>query len=74
MVVDDFRVKGISGSPYETDTPLIVYPYAMLSTSVTFQLVKSVGRRDKQGFQLTCGGQYFELSRCNALDVPGETT
>jgi len=36
MVVNDLYIKGVSISPFKTDSPLIIYSDAVLSLSATF--------------------------------------
>ena len=42
MVVDDLHVIGIAVSPFEADAPLIVDPYAVLTSATTFELLQSI--------------------------------
>ena len=42
MIINDLDVKNIAFVPDETDSPLIVDPYAVLPHTVTFQGFKSI--------------------------------
>ena len=44
MVVDDLYVMGISISPGETNTPLVINSNAVLARTVSTKLLKSIGR------------------------------
>lgn len=42
MVVDDRHAIGIAVSPSEADAPLIVDPYAVLTSATPFELLQSI--------------------------------
>jgi hypothetical protein len=55
-------VVGVSIAPHKTDTPLIVDAYTVLPGTVTFQLMKSVTRRNSQIRQTFGRVQHQKLS------------
>ena len=44
MVIDNLDCICIADTPYETDTPLIIYPNTILFFSYAFQCLQSIGR------------------------------
>lgn len=71
MVINDLDIEGISIVPYEADSPLVVYSYAVLAFPGTFQLFKVIARRNLQVVE-TDGSMYLkQLSQRNALDFRG---
>ena len=46
MVADDFHIVGITVFPDETDSPLVIDPYAVLSRSAAPEFFGPVGRGD----------------------------
>jgi len=48
MIIDNFHIFGSGGCPSETDAPLVVDAYRMLSGTTSFQSFEVVsGRRSK---------------------------
>jgi hypothetical protein len=52
MIVYDFNIVSVSIAPTEADTPLVIYPNAVLSLPVSYQFLKTISRRDKKIIQL----------------------
>jgi len=64
VIVDNFNVAGISIFPYETHSPLIIDPDAVLPFAVAFQAFKSVAWWDPQIAQFNGAVQHYKLSVC----------
>src|SRR5271167_3330501 len=62
VIIRNLHVVGVSVAPHKTDTPLVVDAYAVLSRTVTFQLMKSVARRHFQIHQTFGRVQHQQLS------------
>jgi len=45
MIIYDFYIPRTILCPYETDTPLVIYPNAVLTNSVTFQWFQPISGR-----------------------------
>ena len=72
MVIHDFHFIGVTIGPDKTDTPLIVYPDAVLALAFTFQGFETVGRWNAQiikGFGVI---QHTQFSTCNSLNIIGQ--
>ncbi len=48
MVINNFDISGISVFPFETESPLLVYPNAVLTFSISGQGFESVRRRNAE--------------------------
>jgi len=48
VMIDDLNLVGVSVSPNETETPLVVDPYAMLPPSLSVQGFQTIPRRRGQ--------------------------
>jgi hypothetical protein len=62
VIIRNLHVVSVSVAPHKTNTPLVVDAYAVLSRTVTFQLMKSVTRRHSQIRQTFGRVQHQELS------------
>jgi hypothetical protein len=62
VIICDLHVVSVSVAPHETDTPLVIDAYAVLSRTVAFQLMKSVTWRHSQIRQTFGRVQHQELS------------
>jgi hypothetical protein len=69
VVIGNFDISGIAVTPFETDSPLVVYPNAPLSFSIACQLFESVGRWYPQKTKRGCGMNLSKLSKSNSLDT-----
>jgi hypothetical protein len=61
VVVDDLDVEAITFRPSETDTPLLVDPYAELIRSIARQPFESISRGDSEVDQTLCTVQHAQL-------------
>ena len=73
MVVDDLDVMRVAGPPSKTDSPLSVDANAVLSSTITFQLLESVRRRNAEVVECRRRIQHSELSEGNALHVRAQS-
>jgi hypothetical protein len=48
VIVDDFHIVGIAGTPTEADAPLIVDPDTVLTGPVAFQRFQPIAGRNTQ--------------------------
>jgi hypothetical protein len=72
VVVNDLNLQRITVFPNEADSPLIVDSNAVLSGSVTLQLLKPVRWWNPQRIQAAGRRENFELARRQALNIPGQ--
>jgi hypothetical protein len=76
MVVYNFNFVGVSGHPFETNSPLLVDSDAMLPFPVALQGFQCVSRRNPEIFEPNCGIQELQFMQGLLLDVawqsPGE--
>jgi hypothetical protein len=68
MVVHNFYVVCIPGTPTEADAPLLINPDAVLSFSIASQDLKAITWRDYQLINLCCGIKYPKLSHRDSLN------
>jgi hypothetical protein len=64
VVIHDFHITDITIGPDKTDTPLIVYPDAVLALAFTFQGFETVGRWNAQvskGFSVVNAYAVFDV-------------
>ena len=73
MVVDDLDVMRVAGPPSKTDSPLSVDADAVLSSTITFQLLESVRRRNAEVVECRRRIHHSELSEGNALHVRAQS-
>jgi hypothetical protein len=59
MIINDLDVVGVSGSPDETQPPLVIYPDAVLACPIAFEFFKPIRWRNSQRFKLICCGKHF---------------
>jgi hypothetical protein len=69
VVVDDFDILRSSGSPYETDPPLIIDPNAVLARSVGFERFQTVAGRHAQIVQVSRSIKQTQFPKCHVLDI-----
>src|SRR5690606_5217963 len=76
VIVDEFDIFRTSISPDETDPPLRIHPDAVLTATVTGQLLQPVPWRDPQVVDILCRMNQLELAQrrplhgsINTLDV-----
>jgi hypothetical protein len=69
MVINDFDIIRITALPDETDTPLLVYPDAVLTFPVMMQGLQMVGRRNSQGLNRTGSIQHQKFDYRSSLNV-----
>src|SRR5271165_401304 len=62
VIICNLHVVSISVAPYKADAPLVVDAYAVLTCTVTFQLMKPVTRGRSQIHQTLGGMQHQKLS------------
>src|SRR5450759_5865806 len=68
MVINNFHVGRPSISPYETNAPLIVDAYGVLSLAVPLQGFETIGRRNPQVNQAPDVVQHPQFSTCRLLN------
>ncbi len=51
MIVNDFNVPCVVTLPFKTNSPLVIYPNAVLSFAITVQRLQAICRRDAQIIQ-----------------------
>lgn len=73
MVIGDLDFKRISIFPSKTDTPLIVYPYAVLPFTITFQSFQAVPGRYSQIFQFDSILEKSQFPSCQFEQLIGKT-
>jgi len=73
MVIGDLDFKGVPLIPSEADTPLIMYPDAVLTCPITFQCFQSVARRYAQIHQFYSIFKKSQFAPCNFEQVTGES-
>lgn len=72
MIISYFDVVDIAFVPLETDSPLIVDAYAVLSLPVSAERLQAVGRGDPQFSQVNDRVQHPQLPHCNPLNIMRE--
>jgi hypothetical protein len=72
QVVNDLNLQSITVFPDKADSPLIVDSNAVLSGSVTLQLLKPVRWWNPQRIEPAGRRENFELARRQALNTPGQ--
>ena len=70
MIVDDLHVITMSCPPYETDSPLVVYPYRVLPLPVPSQGLQSVPGRRCQDLQFRRRMQLQQFAQHDPLERP----
>ncbi len=73
MVVDDLDVMRVAGPPSKTDSPLSVDADAVLSSTITLQLLEPVRWRNAEVVECRRRIQHSELSEGNALHVRAQS-
>jgi hypothetical protein len=68
VIVDDRNIVRVSMAPDKAKTPLVVYPYAVLSLSFSMQRFQTIPRRRCQISQLYRTIQLPKLSARDLLD------
>jgi hypothetical protein len=68
MVVDNLYLIGVSVSPDEADSPLVVYPYAVLPLALAGQSFKPIPRRDTKVLNRCTSVQHSKLPEGEPLD------
>lgn len=68
MIVDDLDAMGVTVMPNEADTPTIVDPDAVLSSTIAFQPLQSIARRRFQILQADGSVQHIELPNRDLRD------
>ena len=69
MVVDDLDIVCVSGSPAETDPPLLVDSDAVLAGATSFEFLEAVARRDPEVVEDARSIEHAELSESGPLNV-----
>jgi hypothetical protein len=69
VIIRNLHVVSITVPPHKTDTPLVVNADTVLPCAVTFQLMKSVTRRQFQIHQALGGVQHQKLPSSWLLNV-----
>ena len=68
MVVDNLDVVGITISPGETDSPVLIDPNAVLSHSIPCQLFQAIGRGYLQIVEGTSVVEHAQFTQGSLLD------
>jgi hypothetical protein len=69
MIINDLDIVGIAIMPPETNTPLLVYSYTVLTGTTSFQSFKSVTRRNSQVFCALGVVNHPQFSPRNLLNI-----
>src|SRR5579875_2379512 len=72
VIVNDLDVFWARIGPVEADSPLLVYPDAVLASTVSGQLLQPVTRRDPEVRQDFGGVEHGQLAPGSALRRPVE--
>ena len=70
MIIHYLNVMRLAVTPDEANSPPIVYPNAMLTSSVALERLKAVARRNAKLLQLPDGVKVQQLTPARALDGP----
>jgi hypothetical protein len=70
MVIYNFNIKGISGCPRKTHTPLFVNTNAVLTCTVSFEYLQTVARRRPQKLKSRRRIQLGQLPLSDSADGP----
>jgi hypothetical protein len=73
VVVNDLDVERIAVVPSKANSPLLIYPDAVLSKPIALQRLELIGRRDHQVAQIGDAIQVFELLSRPLLNLPIES-
>jgi hypothetical protein len=71
VIIYDLNIPCMTGFPLKADSPLVVDPDTVLTLSIPFELLQSVGRWGAKISDLTGIMNHFELPPRTALDVMG---
>lgn len=69
MVVNDFYTLRMALSPFEADSPLVIYTDAVLSLSPACKTLQSIRRRHTQVLYIRTAIQHPQLSERDVLYV-----
>jgi hypothetical protein len=69
VVIDDLNLVGISVTPSEADSPLIVDPDAMLASTAALQGFQPIARRHTQEVQRRRGIHLNQFSQCDPQQI-----
>jgi hypothetical protein len=70
MVVHNLNVKCVPSLPNEAYPPLIINPYTMLPSAITFQSFELVAWGDPERFQNSSRVYLFQFACCEPLNIP----
>jgi hypothetical protein len=70
MIIRDLYRLGAVGRPAETDAPLRIDAYGVLSAAIALQCFQPISPRGTQVVQAGCRVHHIELAQCDALDIP----
>ena len=73
MIIHDFYFVRLPLTPFETNSPLIVDAYAVLSSPFSLQRFQSVARRYPQSRQIGRGVNHPQFSHGNPVDFSGKS-
>ncbi len=68
MVIRNLHIVGISLQPLKADAPFIVYPYAVLSLTVSPKFFQPIRRRDTKILQSYSVLQHPQLAQSDRLN------
>jgi hypothetical protein len=68
VIIDNLDIRHVASVPDETDAPLIINPYAVLTSSVSVQSFQTISGRCRQISDLRGAIQLPELALGDALD------
>jgi hypothetical protein len=68
VIIDDFHFVTIAVTPHKTDSPLIVDPNRVLTSTLASQCFQLISGRRRQNMQLRCGVKLEQLPYGNPLD------
>jgi hypothetical protein len=69
VVIDNFYVVGISVTPVETDTPLVIDANAVLALPIPVKRFETVCRRNTQVLERNRPIQHAKSSKSRPLDI-----
>jgi hypothetical protein len=68
MVIRYRNIVSVSSAPLKAHTPLVVYPYSILTFSITAKGMKMVSRISHESFQARCGVKHEKTLSSLTLD------
>jgi hypothetical protein len=73
MVINNLDVRALSFAPDKADSPLIVYPDAMLTGALAFQRLEAIPGRNAQVVETLCSVEHPQLPTREGLKLARQT-